>query len=246
MTTPTRPLYWSVRRELWENKSVYVAPLAAAAVLLFGYAISTITLPRRVQALQHLEHDRHADLGRHVLPALARPHDQLGERFAVHVLHGEEHFVVGGDDVEWLHDVRVTDARGEARLFVHHRAALGILRHVRQEPLDRDRLLEATFRRHATEVNLRHTARSHRSEETVAADLKHEALAFAHSDRGLCHTQRLSGLNSAEVDSRRESSSLVQKPYITPMSGPTDGTNELPNAKFVRRPPRSTRCEGSM
>jgi ABC-2 type transport system permease protein len=58
MTTPTRPLYWSVRRELWENKSVYVAPLAAAAVLLFGYAISTITLPRRVQALQALDPGR--------------------------------------------------------------------------------------------------------------------------------------------------------------------------------------------
>jgi len=58
MTTPTRPFYWSVRRELWENKSVYVAPLAAAAVLLFGYAISTITLPRRVQALQALDPGR--------------------------------------------------------------------------------------------------------------------------------------------------------------------------------------------
>ena len=58
MTTPTRPFYWSVRREVWENKSVYVAPLAAAAVLLFGYAISTITLPRRVQALQALDPGR--------------------------------------------------------------------------------------------------------------------------------------------------------------------------------------------
>ena len=30
----TRPLYWSVRRELWENRSIYIAPLAVAAVLL--------------------------------------------------------------------------------------------------------------------------------------------------------------------------------------------------------------------
>jgi ABC-2 type transport system permease protein len=58
MTTPTRPFYWSVRRELWENKSVYVAPLAAAAVLLFGYTISTFTLPRRMQALQALDPGR--------------------------------------------------------------------------------------------------------------------------------------------------------------------------------------------
>jgi ABC-2 type transport system permease protein len=52
---PTRPLYWSVRRELWENRSVYVAPLASAGVILFGFLISTITLPRRMQALAALE-----------------------------------------------------------------------------------------------------------------------------------------------------------------------------------------------
>ena len=28
----TRPWYWSVRREVWENRSVYIAPLAAAAL----------------------------------------------------------------------------------------------------------------------------------------------------------------------------------------------------------------------
>lgn len=36
----TRPFYWSVRRELWENRSVYVAPLAGAGVYLFAFAIS--------------------------------------------------------------------------------------------------------------------------------------------------------------------------------------------------------------
>ncbi len=39
-TTQTRPLYWSVRRELWENRSIYIAPLAVAAVVLFGFLIS--------------------------------------------------------------------------------------------------------------------------------------------------------------------------------------------------------------
>ncbi len=46
-----RPLYWSVRRELWENRSVYIAPLIVAAVFLFGFLISTVTLPRRMNAL---------------------------------------------------------------------------------------------------------------------------------------------------------------------------------------------------
>ncbi len=26
-TSIARPLYWSVRRELWENRSIYIAPL---------------------------------------------------------------------------------------------------------------------------------------------------------------------------------------------------------------------------
>jgi len=39
---PTRAFYWSVRRELWENRSIYVAPLAVAAVALFAFTIGAI------------------------------------------------------------------------------------------------------------------------------------------------------------------------------------------------------------
>jgi ABC-2 type transport system permease protein len=38
----TRPFYWSVRRELWENRSLYMAPLIAAAVVLFGFTLSAL------------------------------------------------------------------------------------------------------------------------------------------------------------------------------------------------------------
>jgi len=41
-STGTRPMYWSVRRELWENRYVYAAPLAVAAITLFGFLIATI------------------------------------------------------------------------------------------------------------------------------------------------------------------------------------------------------------
>jgi len=47
----TRPMYWSVRRELWENRSLYIAPLAVAGVLLFGFLLSTIGLPHRRRAI---------------------------------------------------------------------------------------------------------------------------------------------------------------------------------------------------
>jgi ABC-2 type transport system permease protein len=35
-------MYWSVRRELWENRSIYVAPLAVAGVALFAFSLSSI------------------------------------------------------------------------------------------------------------------------------------------------------------------------------------------------------------
>jgi ABC-2 type transport system permease protein len=38
----TRRMYWSMRRELWENRSIYIAPLAVAALVLVGFLIATI------------------------------------------------------------------------------------------------------------------------------------------------------------------------------------------------------------
>src|SRR6266516_4603882 len=52
---PTRPFYWSVRRELWENRSIYIAPLIVAIVVLFGFLVSTIGLPERRQAVLLLD-----------------------------------------------------------------------------------------------------------------------------------------------------------------------------------------------
>ena len=43
----TRPFYWSVWRELWENKSTYIAPAMVAAVLLVGALASSAYLPER-------------------------------------------------------------------------------------------------------------------------------------------------------------------------------------------------------
>jgi len=50
-TSVTRPFYWSVRRELWENRWIYLAPVGMAAVFLFGFLISTIHLPGRMRGM---------------------------------------------------------------------------------------------------------------------------------------------------------------------------------------------------
>lgn len=46
----TRPLYWSVRRELWENRSIYIAPLAVTFFVLLGSLISVIRMRGKLES----------------------------------------------------------------------------------------------------------------------------------------------------------------------------------------------------
>jgi ABC-2 type transport system permease protein len=47
----TRPMYWSVRRELWESRSIYIAPAGVAAVYLLGFLISLFWVPRSMRGM---------------------------------------------------------------------------------------------------------------------------------------------------------------------------------------------------
>ena len=67
-TKPTRPFYWSVRRELWENRSIYIAPLIVATFEVFGFAISTIGLADRRRAVLLLD-------AAHQRAAIEQPYD---------------------------------------------------------------------------------------------------------------------------------------------------------------------------
>jgi ABC-2 type transport system permease protein len=44
----TRAAYWSIRRELWEHPSIYLAPLAVSALIVVASLISSIRLPGRL------------------------------------------------------------------------------------------------------------------------------------------------------------------------------------------------------
>ncbi|HEX6369704.1 MAG TPA: hypothetical protein VF006_12360 [Longimicrobium sp.] len=48
---PTRPFYWSVRRELWENRSLHLAPLGVAAFAVVGLVVHAITMPSHMPGL---------------------------------------------------------------------------------------------------------------------------------------------------------------------------------------------------
>lgn len=91
--SPTGPLYWSVRRELWENRSIYIAPLIVAAVQVFGFAISTIGLAERRRAVLLLD-------PAHQRAAIEMPYDLaammmiftvfiVGVFYCLDALHGE-------------------------------------------------------------------------------------------------------------------------------------------------------------
>jgi ABC-2 type transport system permease protein len=67
-TSPVQSFYWSVRRELWENRLIYIAPLAAAAVFLLSFVINTIVLRRRMHGVWP------ADVARQ-LEVLSLPHE---------------------------------------------------------------------------------------------------------------------------------------------------------------------------
>lgn len=49
---PVRPLYWSLRRELWENRSVYMALAAVAGLELLGVLTGLHSVPSFVQHLE--------------------------------------------------------------------------------------------------------------------------------------------------------------------------------------------------
>jgi ABC-2 type transport system permease protein len=89
----TRPIYWSVRRELWENRSIYVAPLGAAAVYLLGFLISLARLPHKMRALAALDPAHQREM-------IANPYDFaaglmmvtamiVGAFYCLDALHGE-------------------------------------------------------------------------------------------------------------------------------------------------------------
>jgi ABC-2 type transport system permease protein len=54
-----RLLYWSVRREIWENKSIYIAPAAVAGLLIVGLLIAVF------RGALHMSADMNMSQGQH-------------------------------------------------------------------------------------------------------------------------------------------------------------------------------------
>jgi ABC-2 type transport system permease protein len=50
-----RLFYWSVRRELWEYRSIYLAPLAIAGTILLAFLLVLVHLPETMRTLSSLD-----------------------------------------------------------------------------------------------------------------------------------------------------------------------------------------------
>jgi ABC-2 type transport system permease protein len=88
-----RLLAWSVRRELWENRSVTMAPLIASAVVLFGFSISMLHLRATVGTALTLDPvKQHASIDRpYTIAAVAIMVTAfiVGVFYCLDALHGE-------------------------------------------------------------------------------------------------------------------------------------------------------------
>src|SRR5882724_7411133 len=78
----TRRMYWSMRRELWEYPSIYIAPLAVAAVFLLGFLIALTLSP----AHRHEPLDMPYELAAGLIMGTA---SVLGVFYSLDALYGE-------------------------------------------------------------------------------------------------------------------------------------------------------------
>ena len=60
--SPAQTMYWSIRRELWENRAIYIAPLVAAILFLLGFFINMVSLRLRMHGVWPLDSAQGRDL----------------------------------------------------------------------------------------------------------------------------------------------------------------------------------------
>jgi ABC-2 type transport system permease protein len=96
LSARVRPLYWSLRRELWENRSIYIAPIAVAAIVLVAALINIVRIPEGSVPFQRLleispEYLRVASIGLYggIAAILGITAGIVGWFYCLDALHGE-------------------------------------------------------------------------------------------------------------------------------------------------------------
>jgi ABC-2 type transport system permease protein len=71
IVSATRPFYWSVRKELWEYRSIYLAPASIAAVILLGFVFVLAGLPHTVHSAMAMNGQQQRDAISHPFEVVA-------------------------------------------------------------------------------------------------------------------------------------------------------------------------------
>ena len=66
----THPFMWSLRREVWEYRSIYLAPAAVAAVFLCGFLVTLGRLPAKLRGVEGIDPVRYREI-------VAQPYDMI-------------------------------------------------------------------------------------------------------------------------------------------------------------------------
>ena len=131
---------------------------------------AALVVARAVRVLERAEDgedDVEADVERDVLAARRGGADEARAGRPVDVLHRHVELAVLLAEVEHLDDVRVAEARADARLVDEHGDEVRVARELREDALDGDDLLEAVRAAAAREIHLRHPARRDPPEQLV-------------------------------------------------------------------------------
>lgn len=51
----TQRIYWALKRELWESRSIYISPLGVAVIILLGFAVTAVHLSGDMRAVALLD-----------------------------------------------------------------------------------------------------------------------------------------------------------------------------------------------
>ena len=151
-----------------------------SAELVFGAV-------RVAERLQHLAHDEQREVERQRQAALGQVPQEHVEVVALDVLHRDVQAVVLAPEVRHLHDVAMTQARGELGFANEHLREVGVLRQLGQHHLDDDAPAATEFVGRARQEDLGHAAVADAIEQQVGAEHARQRVCvvrYVHSTLG--------------------------------------------------------------
>jgi len=146
------------------------------------HAVAVALAVRVIERLANAGEDEAGLRDRHRTADLAEALVELPHVAPGDVLHGDEVAVLVLAELDHLHDVRVRQLRGDARLVDEHLDELGVLAHGGEDPLDGEQALEPSGAEGLGRIDLGHPAHGDALQQQILAELD----GLSHRDADCC------------------------------------------------------------